>query len=373
MHIDQEFRGLIPALSEEELNQLEQNILTEGIRDPLVVWQEEDILLDGHNRHSLSQKHALEYDTKYVSLSSRYEALNWIIDNQLGRRNLSAEAASYLRGKRYLSEKKEHGGDRKSESSGHNDHLKTAEDLAEQYSVSEKTIRRDAEFTNAVDSLETVLGPEFKQEILSGDLEISKKDLIQLAKNPTESARKLLEKDFLETIKNSSRKTTAQLLVQSLSNEWYTPEKYIESARQVMGSIDLDPASSVVANKTVQATEYFSEEDNGLSKEWKGRIWLNPPYGGLAQQFTDKLVQEYISGNVSQAVLLVNSHSTDTNWFQQLWNYTLCFTDHRINFESPEGAKNGSTHGSVFVYLGGRKDEFVNEFSKYGAVVERVP
>ena len=66
---------------------------------------------------------------------------------------------------------------------------------------------------------------------------------------------------------------------QSKSNEWYTPAPYIEAARRVMGEIDLDPASSTFANHIVRAKMYYAIEDNGLEQNWKGRVWLNPPYG----------------------------------------------------------------------------------------------
>src|SRR6202035_1782424 len=95
---------------------------------------------------------------------------------------------------------------------------------------------------------------------------------------------------------------------QGKSNEWYTPSKYIEAARRVMGSIDLDPASCELANRTVQATRYYSEQDNGLLHSWHGNVWLNPPFGKVQNKsgiriFVDMLVEEYRQGNVSQAVL----------------------------------------------------------------------
>ena len=153
------------------------------------------------------------------------------------------------------------------------------------------------------------------------------------------------------------------------SNEWYTPLRYIDAAREILGTIDLDPASSLAANETVKGTTIHTTEDDGLTQRWYGNVWLNPPYGGLSAPFTAKLLEEFEAGHVTAAVLLVNANSTDTQWFQPLWNFTLCFTDHRINFVNPAGAKNGATHGSVFVYFGPDPHEFRRVFSPFGAVV----
>jgi uncharacterized membrane-anchored protein len=60
--------------------------------------------------------------------------------------------------------------------------------------------------------------------------------------------------------------------------EWYTPARYIELARGVMGGIDLDPASNAIAQQWIQADQYFTPTQNGLAQEWHGRVWLNPPY-----------------------------------------------------------------------------------------------
>lgn len=153
--------------------------------------------------------------------------------------------------------------------------------------------------------------------------------------------------------------------------EWYTPQKYIEAARKVLGIIDLDPASSETANKRIGARFILTQSDDGLTCPWYGRVWLNPPYGGLQADFTTKLLSEYRAGNVTNAILLVNANSTDTRWFSGLWNHTLCFTDHRINFEGVHNSGTGSTHGSVFAYLGLARDLFANVFSEFGAVVVR--
>jgi ParB-like chromosome segregation protein Spo0J len=178
--------------------------------------------------------------------------------------------------------------------------------------------------------------------------------------------------DIAGLLPEEQKKTVAQLIVSSESNEWYTPAKYIESARKVMGGIDLDPASCKKGNEVVQAGKIFTKEDDGLLWEWSGRVWLNPPYGGLTAKFVTKLVEEFDNGSVTEAILLVNAHCTDTKWFQHLWDHLVGFTNHRINFVNGEGQDNsGSTHGSAFAYLGPNTDKFSQEFSQYGAVVRR--
>jgi hypothetical protein len=160
-----------------------------------------------------------------------------------------------------------------------------------------------------------------------------------------------------------------QLVQQSLSNEHYTPAKYIEAARAVLGEIDLDPASCKRANKIVKAKKFFSED--GEVKPWAGRVWLNPPYGRLAGQFVAKLSAEIGAKHVSAAIVLVNAHCTDTDWFTPLWDSLLCFTDHRINFYGDD-ERSGSTHGSVFAYFGANIESFSDNFREFGAIVRRL-
>jgi hypothetical protein len=165
---------------------------------------------------------------------------------------------------------------------------------------------------------------------------------------------------------------TGARLVASTENEWYTPVRYLDAAREVLGGIDLDPASSEAANQIVKATRILTKHDDGLAHPWRGRVFLNPPYGRLAGEFVTKLVDERQAGNVTAAVALVNAHCTDTDWFQPLWGHALCFTDHRIDFDSAGRAKTTtSTHGSVFAYLGPDPACFLTHFAQFGAVVRR--
>jgi ParB family chromosome partitioning protein len=163
-----------------------------------------------------------------------------------------------------------------------------------------------------------------------------------------------------------------QLIHSSESKEWYTPRRYIEAVRLVMGGIDLDPASCAEANTIVNATQYHDLSKNGLSLNWYGRVFLNPPYGKTKNKSNQEiwsayLLEQYRQRNVTEAILLVNA-VTDRRWFQKLWAYPVCFTNHRIKFISPNGKFNQPTHGNCFVYLGGQGQKFTEVFSKFGVI-----
>jgi len=157
----------------------------------------------------------------------------------------------------------------------------------------------------------------------------------------------------------------------SESIEWYTPAKYIEAARQAMGAIDLDPASTQMANNIVKAKRYITKDDDpdGLSQPWSGNIWLNPPYGKGSGLFTTKLLEEFSSGRVKSAILLLNAYGFDSFWFQPLWNYTICFTDHRIEFYSPQKESGGPANANIFIYMGKNPELFRKIFKQFGHII----
>jgi hypothetical protein len=159
-----------------------------------------------------------------------------------------------------------------------------------------------------------------------------------------------------------------QILRTSASNEWFTPQYVIDAAHLVLGAIDVDPASCEQANRTVQAATYYTTTTDGLKQDWPGRVWLNPPYGGLAGPFIERLIDQFRRDVTTEAIALVNAASTDTNWFQPLFDYPLCF-GRRIHFDSPDGPTTSATHGSVLVYLGDKVDLFVDSFRAIGRVV----
>lgn len=177
------------------------------------------------------------------------------------------------------------------------------------------------------------------------------------------------------------------LSVKQDKNAWYTPAKYIEAARTVMGKIDLDPASCALANETVKAKRYYTQHDNGLAQEWTvdgcpSCVWLNPPYGRIGSEnggnkgytplFVRRLLHEYRAGNVVQAILLVLGNACFMKWFYPLWEFPMCFHDGRIYFDLPDGSKSDFGFGNTFIYLGPNESKFVEVFSQFGTIAKRV-
>ena len=166
----------------------------------------------------------------------------------------------------------------------------------------------------------------------------------------------------------ASEKEKPHVTFNSGNNEWYTPEKYIEMARAVLGEIELDPASSETANKTVKADCFYTEQDDGLSKPWYGKVWMNPPYGtDLIGKFTEKFADEYMAGSITEGIVLVNN-ATETAWFSYLVEAAaaVVFPHGRIRYYSPTKESNAPLQGQAFIYFGLNPEKFLDVFGGVG-------
>lgn len=180
---------------------------------------------------------------------------------------------------------------------------------------------------------------------------------------------------YIEEKQAAKKRGVPPALQSSESEEWYTPAKYIDAVRALMGGIDVDPASNPEANQIVQAAQFYTLADDGLQHDWQGRVFLNPPYGrdeiSNQERWSVRLMEQYEAGITTEAVLLVNA-VTDRQWFQPLWRYPICFTDHRIRFYRPGADANSPVIGSVFVYFGRQTARFAELFKAFGPVVLQV-
>lgn len=174
--IDPEFKSFLPALDAEEKKNLARQIENSGKIDDLVVADiagvERYILIDGHNRLAIAEKLGYAYKYRVEKFQTRDEVLQWMIDQQLGRRNMSDAEKSYYRGKDYLHSKKKQGG--KQDANGTSGES-TAKRVGRKHKVSASTVQRDAEFAEAVDQLP----PEERQEVIKGGSKKKRKEVVR--------------------------------------------------------------------------------------------------------------------------------------------------------------------------------------------------
>jgi hypothetical protein len=157
--------------------------------------------------------------------------------------------------------------------------------------------------------------------------------------------------------------------------EFYTPAYIVDAARDVMGGIDLDPASCSKANKNVQATRFFSQRENGLSKNWHGRVWMNHPFSKKHNSdWIKKLVAEFNCGHIKEAICICFCSSSE-RWFRPLLDFPQCFLHKRVNYIDHGGVvMKGVTKGSVVTYLGSNTERFRDVFESLGTIkVKYVP
>lgn len=172
------------------------------------------------------------------------------------------------------------------------------------------------------------------------------------------------------------------------NDENYTPKKYVDTARLLMGSIDVDPTSNEVANTIVQARAFMGIDSSCLDNpDWRSvlgenhpdmiNVFMNPPYSreaGLAKSFVNELIKQYDNGIVRQAVILLNN-CTGNKWWQPLWRFPHCFVSPRIQFlDENLQPQTSPRYDNVFIYLPVKDEEhgsslmFKNLFSQYGHV-----
>lgn len=151
--------------------------------------------------------------------------------------------------------------------------------------------------------------------------------------------------------------------------EHYTPDLIIAAALACFGEIDLDPCSNSKDAPNIPAAAHYTRHDDGLAQEWAGRVYMNPPYGREIDAWIAKLIEEYQSGNVTEAIALVPAR-TDTQWWQRLRDYHVCFVEGRLSFKGA-GYNESAPFPSAVFYLGSNTDRFVDAFEEIGDIWHR--
>lgn len=243
----------------------------------------------------------------------------------------------------------------------------TTRDVADSLGVSKSTVQNYQRIARDIE-------PEVQNLLADTEIADSTTQLLDIAKMEPKEQKEVAQKiadGFADSVKDARMQMVPAPHVSNNSgnNEWYTPPKFIEAARAVMGSIDLDPASSDIANQTVNAANYYTAEVDGLTKDWVGNVWMNPPYSQpLIGQFCEKIAS---SDGISQACILVNN-ATETEWFSHLFGAAsaVCFIRSRVKFLDQNGKESGAPlQGQAVVYIGDQIDDFYHNFSQFGYVL----
>jgi hypothetical protein len=224
LKIDPVLRGFIPELLPEERNQLEANIIeTGGARDALIAWPHGGhlVLVDGHNRYAICEKHGLPYKVSRVEFPDRAAVEDWMDRNQLGRRNLSTQQRMLLIGRRYNRTKRADGGHGDQKSGGKSFRPNAAESLAKDHGVTEKTVRNAGKFQAAAEKL------GIEQSITSGSIKAAESVVVKAAKSlpdkPTSIDVKAVVNELTATPKRRRKRPAAEVF------KSYPPTKCLEA------------------------------------------------------------------------------------------------------------------------------------------------
>ena len=154
---------------------------------------------------------------------------------------------------------------------------------------------------------------------------------------------------------------------------WGTPSDIVERSRNVMGSIDLDPCSSVAFNEIVQAKQFFSLDDrgeNGLELPWQGNIFVNPP-GNLVREFWKKAYQTVIYGQKSQLIFIGFSVEQLALLAVETYHpmdFSFCILRKRMSFTRHDGFKGSPSHANYVCGMNVNHGAFISNFKPLGRV-----
>jgi ParB family chromosome partitioning protein len=353
--------NIFPLLQGEEFKDFCQDIKANGLLEP--IWLHPDGgIIDGRNRYRACNKMGVAL--KFRTWNGKGSLIDFILSLNLHRRHLTSGQRAVLA-------------------------LEVEPFYAEENAkIYAKTVGRPKKDSNEK-SVEKIPPIKEKSRDQAARAVGTNGRYVSDAKRLKRDAPKVFEQVKLGEISIVDAKKKAfetntpnikqpmQVLVSHKELDYYTPSKYIETARTVLGAIDLDPASSAIANERVNAEMFFTQDDNGLDRDWWGNVWLNPPYSkseGKSNQETwaKKLIDEYQSGRVKAAILLSKA-AFGYNWFEKLFrDWPVCLSTERIAFIKPDGTTDGmAKHSTAFFYFGCKLDEFIEIFKEWGCIIDQ--
>ena len=282
LKVDPKFRDKIPALSAEEFERLEENILADGeVREPLVVWN--DTIIDGHHRWQIIQKHPeIPYRVKDMSFADEWAAVDWMYSNQLGRRNLTDAQRTWTFGELYKVRKRRRGGDHGNQhtkvAKAQNEPLPkrdTAEEIANEHGVGRETIKRAELFVNGLTAADKV-SPGFKDAVLSGEVKAPKATIAELRKMPEEETLEAVE--YIRQGKPEMVKPVPRPIPKKEEpKEAYNVQDFREELLALVRAFDQNIKSSLAVHPEMMETQagkdavldMLSQADTVIDKYWR--------------------------------------------------------------------------------------------------------
>lgn len=240
LKIDPEFESLIPSLTEAEFKQLEENIVDDGeVLNPIITWQ--GVIIDGHNRWKIIKNNpGIPFKTHELIFFDRYQAKEWILKNQLGRRNITNEQRLRLIGQMQENRKCKESfkGNQYTVKNGEvqnepNQKPKsTAAQIAEEVGVSESTVKRAEKFSKGIDAIQSV-SPEAAQKILKGGSGVTKAEVMSVPEMDDDEKEvfvdKIINPQDVEEKKPMQREYTINDLLDEINSNADTYLRFLKS------------------------------------------------------------------------------------------------------------------------------------------------
>lgn len=244
--INPKFEQLLPRLGDAERDLLAASLQAEGLRESILIWRETDELIDGHNRHELCETLGVTPRYAYMSFPHEDAVIEWIVSNQLGRRNLTPnEKAMYL-GELYNAQKRQRGGDytsqgELSETLSESSPVDTASAIGQRHGVSDRTVRNAAKFVDAVNQLDD----DTRRDALKGKL--TRGAVIQMVQPKPEPVAPIVSDTSAMRATDYVQATGKRLraIIKAYSDEW---QDFVTAMRDTHGITNL----TMVFDSTVE-------------------------------------------------------------------------------------------------------------------------
>lgn len=380
--------NLVPAMDPGELAQLVEDVRTHGLREPITLYDGQ--ILDGRHRYAACRLAgvALRWE-----LYEGDDPVAFVLSKNLHRRHLTsaqkaAIAAAALPA--LEAQARERQGTRTDLAGPEDDNIR--EKIPESSRARDRAAALTGTNPRYVSEAKRLAqdAPDVFEAMKSGAVSMTEAKALA---NQSEPGRKAVL-NILPTMTKAERKAQLQLQVvrpglaipddepeedregedravhfSSESSEWATPAVVLDRVAALMGGIDLDPCSD--PQHTVPATMHYTADQDGLRWSWRGRIFMNPPYGRTIDAWIAKLVEEFEAGRVTQAVALVPAR-TDTAWWRRLGAFPVAFWRGRLAFIGPDGAVNPAPFPSALVALGMEPGRLADAFAEVADVYRRV-